>query len=384
MAFDRNRANQTSASVDSHQTVNSRTKKASRSQLRGLPYNEGVAALSPMIAQAAPNRESKGLINANQAAAAIRYNIQAHSISILSQTRKFLIKNGWVKGNSADEKERLNQRPTSIVNEDFVQGVAAYQKFKEIKSIDGKMSPETFQLFQKQGLGYSLQGGAHKPGRNVVPKGAPEDQVYDYFRAAILEQGGIFTDRPGHVNVIGIRGGKLTGGDGIEHVSNEFNQWNDTLVVLQVDSNGVKKIDMYEGTTDPGVLKNGVATIPEGTFNMELGYHAPRSGNYPALNPQNQGYQPVFRRNQGFHQGSSSGAGQWLNIHTTHGYNKGALAGPGGYSEGCTVINGQDAYNSFIQDMKKATYSHKQKDIYYTVISAGRLGTLQIKTQEKR
>ena len=352
--------------------------------MRGMSYEAGRAALSPEVAVIPATASDNTQLSARQVQNAIQYNLRGHAINMLVQIRNFLIKNGWLSPSAADKGERVNQEPTSIVNADFVQAVAAYQAFKKQANPDGKLGARTFQLFQEQGLGYSLQGGAHAPNRTVIPKDAPDDQVYDYFRGVILSQGGIFMERPGHVNVVGIRGGQLSRAGGIRHVPNTFNQWNDTLVVLSVDAQGNKSVDRYEGTTDPGVARNGVATFPEGTHTMELGYHAPRSGSYTALNPRHNGQVPVFRRNQGFHLGAGARGGQWLNVHTTHGYNRGALPGPGGYSEGCAVINGNDQYQHFIGDMKTATNRHGQRNIFFTLLSAGRLGTLEIDSQENR
>ena len=69
-------------------------------------------------------------------------------------------------------------------------------------------------------------------------------------------------------------------------------------------------------------------------------------------------------------------------MHTTHGYNQGALPGPGGYSEGCAVVKGQDQFARFIGRMKAAS-QRGQSNFFFTVISAGRLGTMQVESQQE-
>ena len=346
-----------------------------------MSFAEGSRSLSPSkpveVAQAT---EAEPLLTPAQRASARSYNLRAHAISMLVRIRNFLIKYERLDAAEIDSGQRINQSPDEIVDDAFLEAVAAYQVFKELGSPDGKIGPNTFSAFEENGLGYSLTGGSHASGRHIVPKNAPEAQVYDYFRDIILNQGGIFAETAGHVNIVGVRGGQQDG-DGIEHVENTHNRWNDSVVVLSLDAEGNKSVQIFEGTTDPGVSRAGVATIAEGTHAMEYGYHAPSSGAYDALNPAYDGYVPVFRDGQSY-LGQGRGAGQWLNLHTTHGYENGLANGPGAYSEGCTVINGEKEFRRFMGSMRSATKTHGQSVIYFTVISAGRMGTMEVVSQE--
>ena len=296
---------------------------------------------------------------------------------MLARIRSFLIEGRFMSAGPFDGKARVDLSPEDVVNRSFIEGVAYFQGNKEQGYPDGMIGQGTFALLKEYGFEYTLEGGEHTPGRGIVSRNAPPEKIYDYFRDMILDQGGIFSTIPEHVNLVGIRGGKLED-DSIKHVENTFNKWNDTLVVLSVNADGKKEVQLYEGTTDPGVARKGVATLPEGTHSMSYGWHN-ASSSYRALNPAHEGQVPVFRDGNSY-LGQGSGSGSWLNMHTTHGYDQGALAGPGGYSLGCAVINGQDQYESFISKMAQAN-GKGQEIIYYTLVSASRLDSLEIKHQ---
>jgi hypothetical protein len=381
---------------------------ARTAQLRGLSLGEAAKSLSPAQGGAELDKQraeklaaAKPQVNltAKQIKAAQTFNLQSHSVSMLSQIREFLVKGGYLTQGKVDKNERVDVAPTEIVDGAFVEAVAAYQQAKGAKAPDGQVGPATFAWFEKNGLEYTLRGG-NKPTtvkgedgkpkpRTVIPKNAPAAQVFDYFKEVILAQGGIFLEKEGFVNIVGIRGGKLGKDNTVSQTDNAFNQWNDTLVVLRVGKEGKKFVSFYEATTDPGVAKKDVATLPEGTHAMEMGTHK----GYTALTPAFNQHTPVIRNGESFlglesGRNGMRGGGLALNIHTTHGWNKGALAGPGAYSEGCAVINGQDAYKGFINQMSGAAKSKKnggpgQTFIYYTVISAARLETFTVKQQKE-
>ena len=327
---------------------------------------------------------------ADSIAAAVQYNLRAHAISMLVRIRAFLIEKGFMSAAAVDQGEKVDVTPEQIVDKAFLEGVAYYQGNRKLGSPDGKIGPGTFGAFEEDGFKYTLDGedvarSANAGGgrREIIPKNAAPDKMYDYFRDVILQNSGIFSTDAGHMNIVGIRGGKLSDG-AVEQVVNEFNKWNDTVAVLWLGKGGEKNVQLFEGTTDPGRRTSshhiGVATIPEGTHSMEYGWHNPSSGSYRALNPANDGHVPVFRNGESY-LGQGTGNGTWLNMHTTHGYDQGNLGGPGGYSLGCTVINGQDQYESFINQMGSASEKEGQDIIYYTVISAGRLDAMVVKSQ---
>ena len=320
------------------------------------------------------------------------YNLKAHTISMLNAMRTMLVKEGFLAGKTLTSQDLVNATPKVVVDDAFILAAASYQAFKQMKNPDGMIGNLTFGHFQKAGLRYTVSGGdkpqkekgadGKEKARTILPKGAPAEQVYDYFKDVVTQQGGIFNDKPGYINLIGIRGGKYNETSGtITQTDNAFNQWNDTLVVLKTEANGKHTVKYYEGTTDPGMAYNGVATLTEGTHAYKYGYHSPASGSYRGLNAAYDGYSPVYRRGEGYFLGQGAGAGQWLNVHTTHGYNQGALGGPGGYSLGCAVVNGQDRYKDFIAEMG-ASNKAGQELIYYTVISASRMEGFVVKQQK--
>lgn len=334
----------------------------------------------------------KVTLKPEQIAEARAFNLKAHTVSMLNAMRNMLVKEGFLVGKTLTSQDLVNATPNLVVDDAFILAAARYQAFKQMKDPDGKIGNATFGHFQKAGFRYTVSGGdkpqkekgadGKEKARTILPKGAPAEQVYDYFKGVVTGQGGIFNDKPGYVNLVGIRGGKYSEASGtITQTDNAFNQWNDTLVVLKTEANGKHTVKYYEGTTDPGMAYNGVATLTEGTHAFKYGYHSPASGTYRGLNAAYDGYSPVYRRGEGYFLGAGAGAGQWLNVHTTHGYNQGALGGPGGYSLGCAVVNGQDRYKDFIGEMGASNKAGQQL-IYYTVISASRMEGFVVKQQK--
>jgi hypothetical protein len=342
------------------------------------------------------------LLGPEQVATAKAHNLKSHSVSMLSSLRRALIDAGVLTPAPVDSEDRVDVWPGLLADDSFVQAVAAYQQLNGLGRPDGKVVGRTFDHFQGMGLTYRIAGGnlpsktkdanGKDVPRSIIPLGASDAAVYDYFRQVVLDQGGIWNDKAGYVNIVGVRGGQL-GADSrsITATDNAFNQWNDTLLVLSVDAQGTKRVQYYAGTTDPGVRRAGVATLPEGTHAMEKGTPSPASGAYAALNPAYDATVPVVRRGEayaGTERGPNGarGGGQYLNIHTTHGWSSGKLAGPGGYSEGCAVIDGEDKFKNFMSSVNAATKAESkggpgQTLLYYTVISASRLGGVRVERQ---
>ena len=338
---------------------------------------------------------------ASRIADAILYNREAHSISMLVRIRAFLVEKGYMSAAATDAGDRLDQSPETVVDRAFVEGVIAWQKHNRIDPADGRIGSTSFRVLQKYAaLSYSVNGGTQprtvkrpdgrKVPRTVISRGASPDAIYAYFRRVVLDQGGIWMDEPGCVNLVGVRGGRLvsdTKGCQVEASPNGttaetgLNSWNDTLIVFKVNGAGKKVVDMFEGTTDPGAASD--AFLVEGTHAYELGEHAPENSGYPAypaLNPSNgpsgaanQGLVPVSRNGKTC-LGTEEGGGKWLNVHTTHG-NKAPLSDSlGGYSRGCSVVNGQDTFTGrFMPYFHSAVDNRHQQVFYYTVISVDRL-----------
>ena len=356
-----------------------------RSALRTMGGYAAQAAALSVGGESAPPAVVELTLSDAQVQSAITYNLESHSVSMLIRVKEVLQQQGLLPG-SPPEGGYVNVAPTDICNAAFVKAVASYQQASNLSGPDGKLGPNTFALFETLGMDYGISGGSHAAGRTIIPTNAPDDQKYDYFRGVILENNGVFVDQPGHINIIGIRGGQLGDGEQITHSDNAFNQWNDTLIVLKIDAQGVKYVDMYEGTTDTGVTRAGVATLPEGTYSYRVGTHK----DYTALNPSNSSITPAVRNGESYlgREGSlGSGGAVGINIHTTHGWDHGALSGPGAYSEGCSVINGEDRYEDFIDQMTDANQSQAsggagQTVYYYTILGAARFGTMEVQSQE--
>ena len=365
----------------------------------------------------AEKEEAKRLAEAKKKLQSARsYNLKGHSVSMLVKMRRMLAKQGYLKGDAA-KLDQTDVTPESVADDAFLKAVIAFQKKKlgdklkgaELeKAADGQIGPSTFALFQKQGLAYTKAGGAHTPEvegedkkkkkkRQIVPKGAPAGDVYDHFQSLVTDNGGLFDTRAGFINVVGVRGATYDHKAGtVTHTQNTLNKWNDTILVLSVDDKGAKQVKTYSGTTDPGVATKGVATLPEGTYAYKKGTHK----GYHALNPQYESVTPAIRNGNAYlgtqgPLGTKGAAG--INIHTTHGkegsrltggHKRGKLGGPGNYSTGCTVIDGTDQYKGFMDQVNTATKTKKQKGagqktVYYTVISAGRVGEVVVKTQQE-
>ena len=346
------------------------------------------------------------------------YNLKGHSVSMLVKVRKMLVKHGYLTGDAA-ALDQTDVTPETIVNDDFVKAVMAFQT-KALgekltgdaleKAADGQIGPGTFKLLQAHGLKYTKSGGTEsatvtgkdgKDGktsaRQIVGKDAPQKAVYSHFRQLVIDNGGLFWDKPGHINVVGVRGANYDQKTGtVSQTKNTLNKWNDTVLVLWTDAEGKKHVKTYSGTTDPGVATAGVATLPEGTYAYKMGQHK----GYKALNPQYESVTPAFRDGTSYlgtegPLGTKGAAG--INIHTTHGgegqrlsggWKRGDLTGPGSYSTGCTVIDGTDQYADFMGHVTTATSSKAkkgagQKTVYYTVISSGRVGSVKVATQAK-
>jgi hypothetical protein len=358
------------------------TSKQALQNLNGYEAQRQALAMQP---SSTPNATTQPQLTDSQIQSAITYNLESHAVSMLIRVRTLLQEEGLLAG-SAPEGGYVDVAPTDICTAAFCRAVAAYQQANDLTGPDGKLGPTTFGLFEALGMEYGVAGGSNAAGRTIVPKNAPADQQYDYFRSVILENNGVFFDRQGYINIIGIRGGQLGEGNQITHGDNAFNRWNDTLVVLKIDAEGVKHVDVYEGTTDPGVTRSGVATLPEGTYSYKVGTHK----DYTAMNPSYSSVTPAVRNGEAYlgregRLGSGGAAG--INIHTTHGWNHGKLQGPGAYSEGCAVVNGEDRYQQFIEHMTTSNKSAAsggagQSVYYYTVLSAAHFGTMEVQSQE--
>lgn len=198
------------------------------------------------------------------------------------------------------------------------------------------------------------------PGPVAEPLG--EAAKYEYYRRAILNNGGDFDARADQRNIVGVRGW-MNG----EEVPNVKDAYNDTLAVLWKDKLGKSHFEKYNATVDPGSFAKyynprGDANLVDGQYDYVLGEHK----GHTALN-QGEAVQ-VWRdgNKDGIRQKSEGTDDGWfgINIHA-------GGTGPrvGNYSAGCQVIRGGwdgDPWQNFIHQMK-ADPDHRYK---YTLIDA--------------
>ena len=430
---------------------------------------------------------------------ATEYNLAAHSLTMLIAAREELIKEGYLNVPSK-RGAYVDATREEIVDKRFIQALFRFQRDKsppakpeaaaapepvagaEAAKLpgsdvpgttgaatkaadtsgtttkasphpDGKIGYGTMDLLKGvEGTKYTATSGTHpqkvkgadgkEVDRTIVPKGASDEQIYDYFREVILENQGVFHDKPGFVNLVGLRGAKFVekkapapkkgepaknagaaaGADGkgpaagapvkgaspavteqaeaptpapevaLEHVENKYNEWNDTMMVLMIDTQGNKVVKKWSATVDNSADEKSkeLSTLPEGTHAYEKGDHK----GYDALVPANPDrLTPSIRDGQAYHGKDQPGVhgGQSINIHKTHGIlacHKTGVPKPNKYSKGCTVINGENNFDELMELVDGACKSEKeqgpgQTEIMYTVLSASRLAGFQVTTQEK-
>lgn len=366
-------------------------------RFRGPPAKGDKPKLTPEQAAALAKRRQEARL----------YNLQAHTLSKLVEIRAYLVETGFLEAAAQDQGPRVDHWPALIADDALVDAVMAYQRAKGDPEPDGKIGRGTFDTMRKNrgSLGYTLGGGplsATERGpdgrdrpRTIIPKGAPEAQVHAFYRDLVLSQDGVWSDKPGTVNLVGIRGATYDGKAGtVTHTGKDFSAgegggfdtWNDTLVAVGSLADGTIFVRTFEGTTDPGVF--AAAWSPEGTQAFEVGEHIPSSGAYPALNRQQGGYGPCFRWRAGAgfedHLGTETGGVRWANIHTTHGLAEGDPVGPGAYSEGCAVVNGETTWDERFWPIIDRAHQGGQSTFMYTVVSASRVEGLVVERQERQ
>lgn len=101
---------------------------------------------------------------------------------------------------------------------------------------------------------------------------------YDDFRR-VIESVGRFDVDPLHLNLLGIRGW-VRG----EHATNRPDEYNDSILVLWLGTDGTKHVDAFRATVDPGRFAErlnplGDAHLLEGQYLFRRGLHK----GYPAL-----------------------------------------------------------------------------------------------------
>jgi hypothetical protein len=98
---------------------------------------------------------------------------------------------------------------------------------------------------------------------------ADETLVYDFLRQITLARNGLWSDRAQIVNITALR---------LEHGAVDI-QWDDTISICWLDSEGNKKAKVYTATTEPGNRKIFKTLLPQ-TIIFIPGYH---QGKLPAM-----------------------------------------------------------------------------------------------------
>lgn len=170
--------------------------------------------------------------------------------------------------------------------------------------------------------------------------------TYEWLRDLVTGCGYRWDDGNGFVNLVGIRGYILPTGK----VANVPDIYNDTIFVAYRDSSGSYAVP-FVASTDPGryyyamrrLNPQGCAYLMPGQHEYIKGRHITQSSNYPALNPKNDGWVPVYRidKSGSVNANAIKTQARWINIHAGTG-------GPTVYnaSAGCQVIqsNGQSGW----------------------------------------
>ena len=207
---------------------------------------------------------------------------------------------------------------------------------------------------------YGTSGGVLE--RPIDTSMLSEAERYDLYRL-LIERVGIFDTRPGHVNLIGIRG-YLNG----RPTENRPDRYDDTIATVFIDG-GRKRVEEYESTTDPGkpytekpLNSAGCAHLMEGRqYLYKPGKHNGRDALVQA------GPVTVWRDRDKDH---ARDAGElveegWFGINI---HNGGTGEVVGEWSAGCQVIRGGEqgaAWQSFLRRVSQ----HPAPTLRYALVN---------------
>jgi hypothetical protein len=201
-----------------------------------------------------------------------------------------------------------------------VDGVARFQmSFMPKHKADGIIDSATRRkLEETYPVLLSTVIGAHAEARILVPANANTEDRYGYWKGIIQAAGGVFDSNAMAVNLVGIRGVKISDGSkdhqikGVivpkdtiyqtnsaqdfldaravgtpnTHLSGDHKGFNDMIVSLWVDAKGVMNAKERIGNVDPNELykddEYGTGHLMDGQYSYKLGTHGTKSKTHKA------------------------------------------------------------------------------------------------------
>jgi hypothetical protein len=179
---------------------------------------------------------------------------------------------------------------------------------------DGKIGPNTRRKLEEvYPVLLSTIVGGHTASRILVPAGAGNDERFSYWRGIVEAAGGVFNDTAMALNLVGIRGVLISDGSathtvngaivpagaiyqsssaqqflddrtaGVDntHMSGRHTGFNDLMVSLWIDAEGVMHVQERIGNVDPNEVNDsdqyGTGHLMDGQYAYELGTHGTKS-----------------------------------------------------------------------------------------------------------
>lgn len=244
---------------------------------------------------------------------------------------------GWIE-------DRLASKHLGFLPEHQANGIwggstdKAFERLAEVYEVEWKGVID-------QGIMRALLDGT-KPASYVT--GQPNS--YQWIKQQAKAKGFEWNNQRGAVNIICIRGYTLREGK----IQNAINIYNDLMFVCTENGDGTGSVKTFLCSCDPGwyyihinpLNINGCASLmPNYQYFYEVGYHAPRSGSYPALNPINNGWVKAHRLDRNGHNDGKIYDAQYTNVHAGTAGNVVYAA-----SAGCIVIWGHGPNGKHYQE----------------------------------
>jgi hypothetical protein len=195
-----------------------------------------------------------------------------------------------------------------------VDAVARFQMTHLPGRPDGKIGANTRRKLEEiYPVLLSTIVGAHTESRILVPAGADNNARFGYWRGIVEAAGGVFNDTAMALNLVGIRGVKISDGSASHmingaivpagaiyqsdsaaqfeadraagrdntHLSGRHTDFNDLMVSLWIDAEGVMHVQERIGNVDPNEVNDddqfGTGHLMDGQYAYELGTHGTRS-----------------------------------------------------------------------------------------------------------
>lgn len=319
------------------------------------------------------------------------------------------------------------------------------------QAADGKIGPTTRRKLEEiYPVLLSTIVGAHTQSRILVPAGADQTARYGYWRGIVEAAGGVFNANAMAMNLVGIRGIKISDGSDAHtingtvvpsgaiyqtasaqqflddraagrantHLSGRHQGFNDMIVSLWIDGEGVMHVQERIGNVDPNEFYTDdqyqTGHLMDGQYAYELGTHGTSSRShrdavngindpnddlgrrtvdgrlrYAALRPTRN--QEVWREHEGNDMSISANEettsreriydrnNRYVNDNFAMNIHSSSNAHPN--SQACMNVPANQ-YLDFIHEVQAST---NQRNILYTLIDASKIENgLVLQTQEQR